>query len=102
MLFTNRITYNPEASSKQENMTINGVELLTVDERKSKPFTGHLGKAVVRILTAAAVVSILVIAFLIVTGMSTWLSDRPLITLAGLIVTLALVEAGIQKTFNDA
>ena len=102
MLFTNRITYNPEASSKQENMTINGVELLTVDERKSKPFTRHLGKAAVRILTAAAVVAILVIAFLIVTGMSTWLSDRPLITFAGLIVTLALVEAGIQKTFNDA
>ena len=82
------------------------MEVLTVDERRSRPFTRHLGKAIVRIVTAAAVTAILVIAFFIVTWMSTWmstwLSDRPLITFAGLIVILALVEAGIQKTFHDA
>ena len=83
-------------------MTIDGVEVWTVDERRSKTFTHHLGKAIVRILTAVTVMAILVISFVIVTWMSTWLSDRPFITFAGLIVLLALVDAGIRKTFHDA
>ena len=83
-------------------MTIDGVEVWTVDERRSRPFTHHLGKAIVRILMAVTVMAILVISFVIVTWMSTWLSDRPFTTFAGLIVTWALAEAVIRKTFHDA